>query len=313
MKKYFKYVPFLIIAIFVGVTVAYAGQNKLIAPPTVGNTMYSLEDIYNLAMGGDIVDEGTGDFVAGTLPMGETGKSLTDVYVAVSNALSAIPAGGGLPATGQTSCWNTAGDPVTCTGTGQDGDAPHGTALSYTDHSNGTVTDDATSLMWVQDPRQIIPWTTDKGTWSTETEYAVGDLAQDGDDNTFWIAQAINTSGTGTFAEDRTAFPTNWTQTLYAGPMTWADALTNCNALNYGGHDDWRLPNIKELSSLVDFEKVNPAIDTDAFPNTQSDGYWSSTSFQNDGKHSNAWSVDFFDGNMNSLDKTGTYYVRCVR
>jgi hypothetical protein len=241
------------------------------------------------------------------------GVTLNQVYTAVESALDAVPTGG-LPATGQTLCYDTAGDPVTCTGTGQDGDVPHGTTLSYTDHDNGTtVTDDATNLMWVKDPRQITPWTTDKGTWSTETEYAVGDLAQDGDDSTYWIAQAINTSGTGTFAEDRATTPTNWTQTLYAGPMTWANALTSCNELNYGGHDDWRLPNIKELQSLVDFANIGPAIDTEAFPNTQSDYYWSSTSYQGGGLHDGAWVVDFDNGYMGDVGKTNTLYVRCVR
>jgi hypothetical protein len=42
---------------------------------------------------------------------------------------------------------------------------------------------------------------------------------------------------------------------------TWKDALAYCENLTLGGHDDWRLPTIKELSSLVDLSRYNPAID----------------------------------------------------
>jgi hypothetical protein len=34
--------------------------------------------------------------------------------------------------------------------------------------------------------------------------------------------------------------------------MTWNDALAECDSLEWGGHDDWRLPSHAELHSLVD-------------------------------------------------------------
>jgi hypothetical protein len=40
-----------------------------------------------------------------------------------------------------------------------------------------------------------------------------------------------------------------------------------------GGHSDWRLPNIKELESLTDDMRYNPAIDTTYFPNANASGY----------------------------------------
>jgi len=52
------------------------------------------------------------------------------------------------PATGQITCWNSAGAVVPCAGTGQDGDVQAGAALAYVDNGDGTITDLNTGLMW---------------------------------------------------------------------------------------------------------------------------------------------------------------------
>ncbi len=39
----------------------------------------------------------------------------------------------------------------------------------------------------------------------------------------------------------------------------------------------WRLPTIEELRELIDYTKRRPAIDTEAFPDTESDWYWTNT------------------------------------
>ncbi len=53
------------------------------------------------------------------------------------------------------------------------------------------------------------------------------------------------------------------------------------NAAALCGHHDWRLPTIGELETLVDYgvpyEGSGPAIDTNYFPNTQQEAYWSAT------------------------------------
>lgn len=57
--------------------------------------------------------------------------------------------------------------------------------------------------------------------------------------------------------------------------ITWAEALRYCDALEFAGHDDWRLPNVRELQSLVDYGRSGPAIDP-VF-SVESEWYWSST------------------------------------
>jgi len=69
-----------------------------------------------------------------------------------------------LPRTGQTKCWDTAGVEIPCAGTGQDGDIQAGVAWPdprFTDHGNGTVTDNLTGLMWTKDanlPKGYMNW-----------------------------------------------------------------------------------------------------------------------------------------------------------
>jgi hypothetical protein len=43
--------------------------------------------------------------------------------------------------------------------------------------------------------------------------------------------------------------------------LTWCDALTYCENSTLAGHSDWRLPNVRELHSVVDYGRFDPAID----------------------------------------------------
>ncbi|MDH2018892.1 DUF1566 domain-containing protein [Acinetobacter ursingii] len=82
----------------------------------------------------------------------------------------------------------------------------------------------------------------------------------------------------------------------YGNPQayTWSEALQKANALGNG----YRLPNIKELGSLVEEACSNPAINLSIFPTTATNDYWSSSPKNSDNRY--AWSVNFEEGIVNS-------------
>jgi hypothetical protein len=253
-----KTISYIIVSILVGFVATYA-TSKLTPPGPVSNTMYSLEDIWNLSEG-NTTDLGEGA-IETTPSLSETGKTLTEVYTAISNQLTLLTAdkiakdeevfgrtgtlygdtdpakvlttatyagtataGGsyGLPKTGQTTCYDASGGVITCTGTYQDGDSPHGApatgARFSLDAVNNIVTDNATGLEWEK-----------------------CSFGQSGAD-----------CATGS-----------------ATTQTWTTALSTCHekATDGGG---WRLPNINELFSITSREvQAPPAIDHTFFPATQ--------------------------------------------
>jgi len=121
-----------------------------------------------------------------------------------------------------------------------------------------------------------------------------------------------------------------WQQTDNASGMDWEHALAYAqtqNAANYLGHNDWRLPNSKELQSIVDYTRspyatnpanVGPAINA-LFSCTAitNDGgkadypyYWTSTSAMSmaNGSYPSAWYVavgQAEDGNGENLHGAG--------
>jgi hypothetical protein len=97
---------------------------------------------------------------------------------------------------------------------------------------------------------------------------------------------------------------------------TWQNAqdlfIAQLNRDNFGGHSDWRLPTVKELSMIVNWNGQNPAINSAYFQNTLSSCYWSATTYANDADYS--YTVDFSSGNAQYYNKTSYYYnVRAVR
>ena len=94
-------------------------------------------------------------------------------------------------------------------------------------------------------------------------------------------------------------------------PLKWEDAIDFAEALEFAGYDDWYLPEIKELETIVDYGRSNPAIDPTYFPASQSDRYWSSTTYVDD--TSLAWFVNFYDGYVFTDYKGYGSFVRPVR
>lgn len=192
---------------------------------------------------------------------------------------------GGLLKTGQTQCDLGTTELGACPGSpaGQDGQVSAlgvGAPLTYVDGGNGTITDQSTGLVWEK-------------------------LSNDGS------------------IHDADVF------------YTWTEAMTlkiaALNTSRFAGYDDWRLPNRRELESLVHAGRFAPAVaplfhacstscTVLTCSCTQSDAYWTSTSFQE--VPSFAWAVNFNYGDVTYYDKAiGAViqgnkkgaYVRAVR
>lgn len=143
-----------------------------------------------------------------------------------------------LPRTGQTACYSAEGVVIPCAGTGQDGDGQAGVAWPA---SRFTDNKDGT----VTDNLTGLVWLKDAD--CTET---VGGIERG------------------------------------SGLLDWPSALAWCNKLSSPGcglsdnsaAGDWRLPNINELRSLLDYGRHDPALPAGhPFANVRSVWYWSST------------------------------------
>lgn len=79
----------------------------------------------------------------------------------------------------------------------------------------------------------------------------------------------------------------------------------------------WRLPNIKELRSIVEEKCIDPAINLTIFPNTISNAFWSASpvaNYSNDSNYSiDAWGLGFGNGSSYLDHKSTSLYVRLVR
>jgi hypothetical protein len=124
-----------------------------------------------------------------------------------------------------------------------------------------------------------------------------------------------------------------WNGTTCTGAAalyTWREALQQAQKLNSRGFatfTDWRVPNIKELRSIVELQCFDPSINLTVFPAMPPPAYWSShtatpsvifwsssSTVASDGSSSNAGGVDFYDGDDgNWVDKFNSNHVRLVR
>jgi hypothetical protein len=172
-----------------------------------------------------------------------------------------------MPQTGQTTCWRFYNSyplyrEVPCEGTGQDGDSQAGLA-----------------------------WPSPRFTQNTDTTLT---------DNLTGLVWAQN----GNLMPSRDP---GWddTPTIDDGAVRWTRALdyvAKLNAENYLGHNDWRLPNLNELETLVNSEAADSTVwlNDNGFVNVQI-GYWSSTTYV---KYAYmAWVMIFNMGKVSQSDK----------
>jgi hypothetical protein len=103
-----------------------------------------------------------------------------------------------------------------------------------------------------------------------------------------------------------------WERSPDLSHLVWTEAISHCEEKRLGGDDRWRLPNVKELATLIDQEQKDPALPKDhPFSNIRSAVYWSSTPSQTDDIV--AWHVSFFTGQVVTDQKSQTRRVWCVQ
>ncbi len=167
-----------------------------------------------------------------------------------------------------------AGYAQTCTNTAMAESTP---TAGFEFHPDGTVTHQATGLTW----KRCL------------------------EGQTF-----ADNSTADTYLDDRCTGSALW--------MSWQAALDWAQDLNTGsgfaGHADWRLPNAKELASIVEYCRLDPAINTEVFPGGESAYIWSSSPVVNspDNPHE-SWDINFGDGDGGWDARRGGHLVHLVR
>jgi hypothetical protein len=153
--------------------------------------------------------------------------------------------------------------------------------------------------------------------WKTgqTTSYASGD---DGDleKGVAWPSPRFMDHGDGTITDNLTGLIWTKNANLAGGAKLWQEALDYVKSINsgagLGGYHDWRLPNRKELFSLIDHSKWDPALPAShPFQNVQSYSCWSSTTYAS--YTVSAWVVFMWDGDADGYFKSYGFYVWPVR
>ena len=116
-----------------------------------------------------------------------------------------------------------------------------------------------------------------------------------------------------------------WSSLVTDTVWDWIDAINTKegNGIGFAGFNDWRLPNVRELLSIIDYGRLNPSVDP-AFNNnvspgctvftcsaTQTPPYWSSTTVAT--VDLDVWTVDFVAGHVVAGLKSESHFVRAVR
>lgn len=114
-----------------------------------------------------------------------------------------------------------------------------------------------------------------------------------------------------------------WQKVPSSKGFTWKEAIEYCNSLELAGHDDWRIPTLKELFSISDFSRGWPYLDTDYFSLatgriSKDEQYWTSNDYKvgttHNGAHS-AFGVNHVTGHIKAYpsEARGPRGGKCVR
>jgi hypothetical protein len=126
----------------------------------------------------------------------------------------------------------------------------------------------------------------------------------------------INIANSGDLSRDDNGIVTDsstslqWQDNVKLPLKNWIDAIEYCENLSLNGNN-WRLPNIYEIRSLLDYSKYGPATKEDIFINNSKKTYWSSTTLKSD--TATALNIDIESGRSYSYSKSAQLETKCVR
>ncbi|NEX15062.1 MAG: hypothetical protein C1943_00120 [Halochromatium sp.] len=117
----------------------------------------------------------------------------------------------------------------------------------------------------------------------------------------------------------RCAWGQEWTGSGCKGQaslMTWPEALQLADATNADGtlfYNDWRLPNIRDLATIVERQCQDPRTNLELFPDTPAHFFWTSTTRSGDESTLGAYALSFGPEGVEHRSQSERYPVRLVR
>lgn len=159
-------------------------------------------------------------------------------------------------------------------------------------------------------------------TGQTEIYHTAGsnDMGDDGE-NQSGLPLSGDRFMTGSLTVTDNATGLMWQQNNSGTLLSWESAfsyIANLNSSLFGGYNDWRMPNIKELNSLIDMGRWNPALDPTIFTSIKTDsGYWGSTTYADMPNGRFSYQIRFYEGLtrwINMVEEPAPQgYVKAVR
>ncbi len=100
-----------------------------------------------------------------------------------------------------------------------------------------------------------------------------------------------------------------WQDDLNVNNKIWEEAIKYCEDLTLANYNNWRLPNIRELFTLIDFKQEKGR--SLSFENIKDSKYLSSTTKAN--SNESVFIINTFSLSSESKLKTEAIYIKCVR